>query len=75
MTFCVERVWLHVLEHDHDTPGDGPLLAANETATLGRRRNLRDVDRDLSRADTNGQTVDDTTHNQHGDVLSRTSDD
>lgn len=24
-----------VLEHDHDTPGDGPLLHADKTTTLG----------------------------------------
>lgn len=58
----------------HDAPGDGPLLHANETAALGRRSNLRDVDRDLRRADTNAEAVDDATDDEHGDVLRCSSD-
>lgn len=33
------------------------------------------VDRNLSRADTDGETVDDTADNQHGNVLSGTDKD
>lgn len=58
----------------HDAPGDGPLLHANETAALRRRSDLRDVDRDLRRADTNAEAVDDATDDEHGDVLRRSGD-
>jgi hypothetical protein len=47
----------------------GPLLHADKPTTLGRRGDLRDVDRDLSGADTNAEAVDDATDDKHGDVL------
>jgi len=31
------------IEHDQNTPGDGPLLCTNDTASLARRRQLGDV--------------------------------
>jgi hypothetical protein len=46
-----------------------PLLHADKPTTLGRRGDLGDVDRDLSRADTNAEPVDDATDDKHGDVL------
>jgi len=57
------------VEHDHDSPGDGPLLRAHQATTLGRRRQFRDVDRDLGRADSDAEAVDDATNDEHGDVL------
>jgi hypothetical protein len=47
----------------------GPLLHADKPTTLGWRGDLRDVDRNLSRADTNAEAVDDATDDKHGDVL------
>ena len=63
------------VEHDHDAPGDGPLLRADETTALGGRSELRDVDRDLGRADAYAEAVDDATDDEHGDVLRRRDDD
>lgn len=62
-------MFICLLEHDHDTPGNGPLLETNQTTTLGWRCDLRDIDRNLSRADTHAEAVDDTTNDQHGNVL------
>lgn len=61
-------------KHYHDSPGDSPLLHSNETAALGRRSDFRDIDRDLRRADTNTETVDNATNDEHGDVLRRSGD-
>lgn len=57
------------IEHNHDAPSNGPLLSTDETTTLGWWSNLRDVDRDLSRAYTDAEAVDDATDDQHWDVL------
>lgn len=63
------------VEHDHNAPGDGPLLRTNETASLCRWRHLRDVDWHLSGADTDAEAVDDTTDDEHGNVLCSRDDD
>ena len=55
--------------HDQDSPGDGPLLGPDETTTLGWRRDLGDVDRDLRRFNADGKTVDDTANDEHANVL------
>jgi hypothetical protein len=52
----------------------GPLLHADKSTTLGRRGDLGDVDRNLSRADTNAETIDDATDDEHGDVLGSSRD-
>ena len=57
------------VEHDHNTPSDCPLLGTHHTSTLTRLRKLRDVDGDLSRANTDGETIDEAAHNEHADVL------
>lgn len=56
--------------HDQDAPCDGPLLKRDDTATLGWWRDLGDVDRYLSRTDTDTETVDNTTDDQHWNVNS-----
>lgn len=58
--------------HDENAPGDGPLLHTNEATTLGGRRDFGNVDGDLSRLDTDGDTVDDTGDNEHTNVLGGT---
>jgi len=63
------------VEHDHDAPGDGPLLGTDETSTLRRWSDLGDVDWDLSGADTDTETVDDTSDNEHANVLGRADND
>lgn len=57
------------IEHDHDTPRDRPLLGAHHPAALARRRQFGDVDRNLRRADSDGQAVDEAAHDEHADVL------
>ena len=61
--------------HDQDTPGNGPLLRSNDAATLTGRCQFGDVNRDLGGANTHGQTVDESTNDEHGDVLGRTDED
>ena len=63
----------HILVHDQNTPGDSPLLGADETAALGGRSNLRNIDRDLSGLDSDTETVDDTSGNKHTHVLGSAS--
>lgn len=58
--------------HDEDTPGNGPLLHTDEATTLGGGRDFGNVDGDLSRLDTDGETVDDTGDNEHTNVLGGT---
>ena len=59
----------------HDTPGDGPLLAAYKSASLAGGRDLSDVDGNLGTADADSQPVDDTANDQHANVLRGTDDD
>jgi hypothetical protein len=70
-----ERATIRDIEHDQDTPGDCPLLTSDKSTTLGWWCDFGDVDGNLSRADTDGETVDDTANDQHGDVLRSTDDD
>jgi hypothetical protein len=49
-------------------------LSAYDTSALGWRRKFRDVDGDLSRADTNGNTVDETSDDKHANILSSAGD-
>jgi hypothetical protein len=52
-----------------------PLLATDQTTSDFRARNLSDVDRDLGTANTDCQTVDESSHDQHTDVLRGTGND
>ena len=61
--------------HDENTPGDGPLLSADDTATGGWGSKLGDIDGDLSRANTNSIAVDETADNKHANVLGSTRND
>ena len=63
------------VEHDHDAPGDGPLLGADQTTSLARWSQLGDVHGDLGRADADTDTVDEAADDQHADVLGCTNDD
>jgi hypothetical protein len=67
--------WIDSAYHDQNTPCDSPLLGSNDTSTLGRRSQLGDVDGNLGRADTDRDTVNEATSNQHADVLCSTRDD
>ena len=58
-----------LLEHDKNTPCDGPLLNTNKPTSFRRRRNFTDVHGDLGRFDTHTETVEDTAHNEHANVL------
>lgn len=57
------------VKHDQNTPGNGPLLSADNTATFTGRRQFGDIDRNLSRADTDSKTIDKTTNDKHANVL------
>jgi len=63
------------MDYAHRFAYDSPLLRANKTAALGWWCDLRDVDRDLCRADTNAEPIDDTADDEHGDVLRGRDDD
>lgn len=54
---------------------DRPLLGSYNTTAAGGRSEFRDVDRDLSGADTDRETVDEATDDEHADVLSGAGDD
>lgn len=56
-------------------PGNGPLLETNELASHARQRDFREIDGDLSRADTDTEAVDHTTDDEHGNVLRGGDDD
>jgi hypothetical protein len=47
-------------------------LRTHHTTTLVRRRKFRNVDGDLGRADTDSDSVDEATSDQHTDILGRT---
>lgn len=64
-----ERASVTDIEHYHDSPGNCPLLCADELSSLAWRSDLRDVDRDLSGTDANTEAVDYATDDEHGDVL------
>lgn len=63
-----ERGAVGNVEHDENAPGNGPLLEANEATTFGRWRKLSNVDGDLSRFNTDRETVDDTANDEHANV-------
>lgn len=63
------------LVQDQDTPGDGPLLQADQASTLGGRHALADVNWYLCGLDTDTNTVDDSSDDQHGNVLRCADDD
>lgn len=58
-----------ILVHDENTPCNRPLLDCDESTSLGGRCKFTDVDRDLSRFETDGQTVDHTASDEHSDIL------
>lgn len=53
---------------------DCPLLSTDQAASLRWRGDLSDVDWHLCRANTDTKPVDDSTHDQHGNVLCRADD-
>lgn len=55
--------------HDQNAPCDGPLLHANEAASFGWWRNLGNVDGNLSALNADTETVDDSTDDEHANVL------
>lgn len=57
--------------HDEDTPFYGPLLNSDDPASNGAWRKLSEVNTDLTGADSDGQTVDDSSHDELSDVLRR----
>lgn len=57
------------VEHDHDAPGDGPLLSTDQASTLAGRRQFADVDRHLSTRNAHTEAVDKSAHDQHPDIL------
>ena len=63
------------VKHDHDAPCYSPLLSANKTTSLRWWSHFRDVDRNLSTADANGKTIDDSASDQLSDVLCCCGDD
>jgi hypothetical protein len=50
-------------------------LRSYNTTAAGGRSEFRDVDRDLSGADTDGETIDEATNDEHADVLGGTGND
>lgn len=63
------------VEHDHNAPGDCPLLSANETTSLAWRSQFGYVYGDLGRADADAETVYKAADDQHADILGRGNDD
>ena len=57
------------IEHDQNTPGDSPLLSTDDTTTFTWWCQFGDVDRNLSGANTDSPTVDESSNNEHSDVL------
>lgn len=56
-------------EHDQDTPFDRPLLDTDDAAADPSRCQLGEVDADLGRCDTDGETADDAAGDEVADVL------
>ena len=63
------------VKHDHDAPGDCPLLSANQTTPLTWWSQFRDVNGDLGGADTHADTVYETANDQHANVLGSANND
>lgn len=59
----------NLLEHDHDTPSDCPLLGAHQPTPFGGRGQLRNVDWDLGRLDADSETIDNTADDKHANIL------
>ena len=57
------------VEHDHNTPSDSPLLSAYKSATLRWWCQFTDIDRDLSGTDAHAETIDNTTSDEHTNIL------
>lgn len=55
--------------HDKDTPLNGPLLNDNDRTSPLFFCNLNQVHRDLGRGNSNTDTVDETTSNQHANTV------
>lgn len=65
-----ERInFKHVLEHNQNTLNNDPLLSINESVTFVERSQFKDVNKHLSEADVNTETVDDTVNDQHNNIL------
>jgi hypothetical protein len=61
--------------HNQNATSNGPLLCSHDTATLTRWGKLGDIYWDLGGADTDGQTVDESADDEHGNVLRSTNQD
>ena len=61
----------NLLEHDQNTPGDSPLLRADQGPTLAGGCQLGDVHRNLGGANAHTETINDTTNEQHADCLAK----
>lgn len=54
-----------LLVHDHNAPGNGPLLQTDEAATERRGGQLADIHGDLGGFDADGQAIDDASDDEH----------
>lgn len=68
-----ERSSVGDVVQDQDTPGDSPLLKADQSTAKIGRHNFRDVDRHLRRLNANREAVDDSAGDEHADVLRSTN--
>lgn len=50
-------------------PSDGPLLSADELSSHAGRGHLREIDRNLGRADADTEAIDYAADDKHGNVL------
>ena len=79
---CCQNTWVchlsHIgrysLEHNQNSPGDCPLLRADQASPLTRRSQFRDIHRDLGRANTHTYSIQDPPDNKHPNVLRRGND-
>jgi len=62
------------IEHYHDTPRDRPLLSSYEPSSKSWWCQFGYIDGDLRWADSDAQTVDNATNNEHGNILRRRDD-
>lgn len=59
----------NLLEHNHYAPSDSPLLSPDQTTALTRGSELGNVDRNLGGADPNTNPIDETSNDEHANVL------
>lgn len=59
----------HLLVHNQDTPGNGPLLDTDKPASFRRRSKLTDIHGNLGRLNANSKAIDNTPDDEHADIL------